>query len=262
MKSLVLPPAKRPQSTLAAPQPRSAKRAMKMKVLTDDLTEGSSVATDTLGPLVTSTDSHALLHDAGQHPPEGGTDLFMPVVDSQRENPSDGSKDEDKARTTTIGSSQGDQMKDGSDIEGGGSNGVEAIGHTAATDSPQPPQLPEGDEDDGLLSSVKSRALTSHPAKPLPVVLGDLMPKSLEAPPRLSPSAPSEITTSQPAVGFGKGLGRSIDFDRQSAVSSPPLPQVSGDTTAPKQLQVFSRSSMKGSRGPERGGSVMMHLDR
>ncbi len=245
-------PAKRPQPTLAAPQPRPAKRGMKMKVLTGDLAEGSTAA-DIPGSLVTSsTKSHAL-HDAGQQPDGGSTDLFMPDIDLH-DIPS-GRKGEDKARTT-VGGSEGDQMKD-EDIKGG-SDVVEAIGgHAAATDSPQP-QLPEG-EGDGLSSVMPPRVLS--PVKSVAPV-EDVKPESLEAPP-LPSTAPSEVvTTSQPAVGFGKGLSRSIDSERQSSVLRPPLQVSSGDTTAAPKLQVLSRSSMKGSRGSERFRSVIhMNLE-
>ncbi len=258
----VLPPTKRPQPMLAAPQARPAKRVMKMKVLTD---EGSSTAADTSGPsLVTSADSHAL-HDTGQQPqPDGSTDSFVPDA-NVHDIPSDG-KGEDKARTTVGGGLQEDDRMKDDDIGGEGSSVVvDEIRHVS-TDTPLL-QLPEREGDDGLSSSAMPKVLTPVKSVVQSVVpVEDVKPKSVEAPPPPLPSAPSEVATNSPpqpaVVGFGKGLGRSIDSERQSTVLLPPSPlhgsSADGVTTPAPKLHALSRSSMKGSRGFDRVGSVML----
>ncbi len=260
----VLPPAKRPQPILVAPQARPAKRVMKMKVLTDDdLTEGSSTAADTSGPsIVTSADSHAL-HDTRQQPqPDGSTDSFMPDA-NLHDIPSDG-KGEDKARTTIGGGLQEDDRMKDDDIGGEGSSVVDEIPYVS-TDTPLL-QLPEGEGDDSLSSSAMPKVLTPVKSVVQSVVpVEDVKPKSVEIPPPL-PSAPSEVATNSPpqpaVVGFGKGLGRSIDSERQSTVLPPPSPlqgsSADGVTTQAPKLYALSCSSMKGSRGFDRVGSVML----
>ncbi len=267
-----LPPAKRPhQPTLAAPQPRPAKRGMKMKVLTGDLADGSSSSTAADIPgsvVVASTKYQTTFHDAGQPQSDGdGTDPSMPHI-----NLHDIPSGEDKARTT-VGSSEGDEVKD-EDVAGGSDVVVAMDGTRAASamDSPHPELLPEGEGGGGggLSSSVMPPRVLSSPVKCVAAPMEDVKPESIEAPPPLpstTTTTPSEVmvtttTSSQPAVGFGKGLSRSIDYEKQSPVLLPTLQASSSSGEMPTGTpKLLSRSSLKGSTGSERPRSVICHTN-
>ncbi len=265
----ILPPAKRPQPMLVAPQARPTKRVMKMKVLTDDVTEGSSTAADTTsGPsIVSPIDSHAL-HDTRQQPqPDGSTDSS--VTDANLHITRSDGKGEDKGKTTIGGGGlqEYDRMKD--DDIGGERPSVLAETQHVNMDTPSL-QLPEREGGDGLpSSSTTSKVLAPVKSVVQPVApMEDVKPKSAEVPP--SPLSSEVVTKAPPPptpVGFGKGLGSS-DSERHSTVlpsPSPPLVSSADDmaTPAPKAY-ALNRSSMKGSREFDRVGSVslILQLDR